>query len=216
MQTSEAREIVKTPELTENWKQLTEAEADILMDHVQSQQDRQECCFPYDCMHHEACAEGYPCGSCKRGAERWAVVNKVLEKFPLGYQYATALNSTIQTMMDQSMKYALSNADAQTKIELQNIDASTRQALAATEATYKNQMQASASANEVFQQVSKNIADIMANPDLSADAKDAAGTPPVTPKQAAVDMQKNYLKNSLAILSATSGINGLKTLLDFT
>jgi len=92
MQTSEAREIVKTPELTENWKQLTEAEADILMDHVQSQQDRQECCFPYDCMHHEACAEGYPCGSCKRGAERWAAVDKVLEKFPQGYQYATALN----------------------------------------------------------------------------------------------------------------------------
>jgi hypothetical protein len=119
-------------------------------------------------------------------------------------------------MMDQSMKYALANADAQTKVELQNIDASTRQALAATEATYKNQMQASASANEVFQQVSKNIADIMANPDLSADAKDAVGTPPVTPKQAAVNIQKSYLQNSLAILSATSGITGLKDLLNFT
>jgi len=131
-------------------------------------------------------------------------------------QYATSLNSTVQNMMDQSMKYALTNADAQTKIELQNIDSSTRQSLAATEATYKNQMQASASANEVFQQVSKNIADIMANPDLSADAKDATGSPPVTPKQAAVNIQKQYLQNALAILSATSGITGLKTLLDFT
>jgi hypothetical protein len=129
-------------------------------------------------------------------------------------QYATALNSTVQNMMDQSMKYALANADSQTKIELQNIDASTRQALAATEATYKNQMQASASANEVFQQVSKNIADIMANPDLSADAKDAVDG--VTPKQAAVNIQKSYLQNSLAILSATSGITGLKELLSFT
>jgi hypothetical protein len=131
-------------------------------------------------------------------------------------QYATALNSTVQNMMDQSMKFALSNADAQTKIELQNIDASTRATLAATEAAYKNQIQASASANDVFQQVSKNIADLMANPDLSADVKDATGTPPVTPKQAAVNMQKQYLQNSLAILSATSGVTGLKTLLDFT
>ena len=91
MQLSEAREIVNNPELNKNWQRLTQDEADTLMDHVESQENRQECCFPYDCMHHEACAEGYPCGSCKRGAERWAIVNKVLEKFPLGYQYATAL-----------------------------------------------------------------------------------------------------------------------------
>lgn len=120
-------------------------------------------------------------------------------------QYATALNSTVQNMMDQSMKYALANADSQTKIELQNIDASTRASLAQTEALYKNQMQASASANEIFQQVSKNIADIMANPDLEAAAK-----------QTAVDSQKTYLQNSLEILSATSGIAGLKSLLTFT
>jgi len=119
-------------------------------------------------------------------------------------QYATALNSTVQNMMDQSMKYALSNADAQTKIELQNIDASTRASLAQTEALYKNQMQASASTNEIFQQVSKNIADIMANPDLDA-----------TSKQTAVNSQQTYLKNSLAILSVTSGISGLKNLLSF-
>lgn len=114
------------------------------------------------------------------------------------------------------MKYALSNADAQTKIELQNIDASTRASLAQTEAAYKNQMQASASTNEIFQQVSKNIADIMSNGDLSGDPKDAVGTPPVTPKQAAVDMQKAYLQNSLEVLSVTSGISGLKGLLTFT
>jgi len=114
-------------------------------------------------------------------------------------------------MMDQSMKYALSNADAQTKIELQNIDASTRAALAATEATYKNQMQASSSANDTFQQVSKNIADIMSNPDLSANAAD--GVNGISPKQAAVNLQRGYLENALAILSATSGIPGLKDLL---
>ena len=120
-------------------------------------------------------------------------------------QYSTALNSTVQNMMDQSMKIALANADSNTKIELQNIDASTRKDLAATEARYKNQMQASQSANDIFQQVSKNIADLMANPDLD--------TAEVT---AAVNDQKSQLKTALGILSATSGITGLKELLVFT
>ena len=120
-------------------------------------------------------------------------------------QYSTALNSTVQNMMDQSMKIALANADSQTKVELQNIDATTRKDLAATEAAYKNQMQASQSANDIFQQVSKNIADLMANPDLD--------TANVT---AAVNDQKAYLKNALAILSKTSGVSGLKELLSFT
>jgi hypothetical protein len=66
-------------------------------------------------------------------------------------------------------------------------------------------MQASQSANDIFQQVSKNIADLMANPDL-----DAANI------TAAVNDQKAYLKNALAILSATSGVSGLKDLLSFT
>ena len=120
-------------------------------------------------------------------------------------QYANALNATTNKMMDQSMQYALANADAETKIELQNIDATTRKDLAATEAAYKNQMQASASANEIFQQVSKNIADIMANPDLEA-----------TAKQNAVNGQKTSLQEALSILSATSGVTGLKSLLNFS
>ena len=120
-------------------------------------------------------------------------------------QYSTALNSTVQNMMDQSMKIALANADANTKIELQNIDASTRKDLAATEARYKNQMQASQSANDIFQQVSKNIADLMANNELD-----------VAEVTAAVNDQKSQLKTALGILSATSGIPGLKDLLVFT
>lgn len=119
-------------------------------------------------------------------------------------EYAQALNATVNTMLDQSMKYALANADTETKIELQRIDAETRAYLAKTEATYKNQMQASASANEIFQQVSKNIADIMANPDLETGPKDAA-----------VKAQQQYLQNALGILSATSGVPNLKNLLTF-
>ena len=118
--------------------------------------------------------------------------------------YATALNTTTQTMLDQSMKIGLANADAATKIELQNIDAQTRKDLADTEARYKNEMQASASANELFQQTTKNIADIMANPDLDAASK-----------QKAVDAQKSYLQGAMAILSTTSKIPGLKDLISF-
>lgn len=119
-------------------------------------------------------------------------------------QYSQSLNATVNKMMDQSMQIALANADSQTKLELQNIDAQTRQDLAATEAAYKNQMQASASANEIFQQVSKNISDLMANPDLETAAK-----------QSAINTQKSYLQSALNILSATSGIPGLRNLLTF-
>ena len=119
-------------------------------------------------------------------------------------QYAQSLNATVNKMMDQSMQIALANADATTKIELQNIDAQTRKDLAATEAAYKNQMQASASSNEIFQQVTKNISDIMANPDLDTAAK-----------QSAVNTQKTYLQGAMTILSATSGIPNLKNLITF-
>ena len=200
-------------------------------------------------------AAQFTAGSSNQAAAANANAQNQAAQFTAGLQtdvsktYATALNSTVQNMMDQSMKYALSNADAQTKIELQNIDASTRADLARTEAQYKTQMQASASTNEIFQQVSKNIADTMANPDLSAyattdgnaPAADKSNMPAGTaisdsgtvdakgqkvgagqicrvdaegrvlevlqsPKQIAVNAQKSYLQNSLAILTATSGI----------
>lgn len=120
-------------------------------------------------------------------------------------QYSQALNATVNKMLDQSMTYALANADAATKIELQNIDAATRKDLAATEAAYKNQMQASASANDIFAQVSANISNIMMNGDLETAAK-----------QAAVNAQKTYLQGAMNVLSVTSSIPGLKNLITFT
>ena len=119
--------------------------------------------------------------------------------------YSQALNATVNKMLDQSMTYALANADAATKIELQNIDAATRKDLAATEAAYKNQMQASASANDIFAQVSANISNIMMNGDLDTAAK-----------QNAVTAQKTYLQAAMNVLSVTSSIPGLKNLITFT
>jgi hypothetical protein len=156
-------------------------------------------------------------------------------------EYAAALNETTQSMLDNSLKISMANADSATKLELQNIDATTRKDLANIEAKYKNEMQASSSANEIFQQTTKNIADIMANPDLAsyatsdgkAPTEDKKNWPPgatkltngklydannkeiVSPKQAAVDTQKSYLQGSMMILSTTSGIQGLKDLITF-
>jgi len=119
--------------------------------------------------------------------------------------YAKDLNASVSQMMDIAFKTATANADNVTKVLTQQIDADTRKYLIDVEATYKNQMQASASANELYQQVTKNIADIMANPDLDVKAK-----------QSAVDIQKGYLNSGMQILSATSGVQGLDKLIDFS
>jgi hypothetical protein len=99
-------------------------------------------------------------------------------------------------------------------------------------------MQASASSIELFQQVTKNIADLMANGDLSPFATtdglalkaDNSNLPAgttlvngkitgadnkevVSPKQAAINSQKDNLDSAFAILSLTSGVPGLKDLL---
>ena len=100
MQLSDARNIVNTPKLQKQWALLTQDEADTLMNHVEERNDRQECCFPYDCMHHEECGSDdgnggrWYCRSCKASAEAWEAVSKIEEKFPEAYQYAAALTRT--------------------------------------------------------------------------------------------------------------------------
>lgn len=156
-------------------------------------------------------------------------------------EYASALNASSQSALDNALKIAFANADNATKLELQNIDAQTRVDLANIEATYKNEMQASASVNEMFQQATTNIANIMGNPDISAyattDGKapsddkknwpsnakkltggkfyDSKGKEILSPKQQAVNAQKNYLSGGIELLSATSNIPGLQDLISF-
>ena len=89
MQLSDARKICNSPEFQTVWAQLSNNEVNTLMGHVENQGDRQECCFPYDCMHHEQCSDN-PCGSCRAGANRWTAINKILDKHPLALQYAEA------------------------------------------------------------------------------------------------------------------------------
>lgn len=118
--------------------------------------------------------------------------------------YAQALNANVSQQMDAGLKTAMANADNATRVRLQEIDAQTRRDLVNVEASYRVQMQASDSAQSIFQQSVKNISDIMSNPDLD-----------VASKQAAVNAQKDSLTNAMSILSATSGIPGLKDLITF-
>ena len=185
-------------------------------------------------------AAGNQASIANAGAENQAAQFTAGSQNTASQQYASTINANVSKMLDQSMQYALANADAATKVELQQLDATTRESLAATEAQYKTQMQASQSASDIFAQSSKNIADVMANPDLSAYATTDGTAPKAdgsnlpdgatvangqiigadgkvlpSPKQAAVDMQKSYLQNSMEILSKTSSIDGLKDLLTF-
>ena len=154
-------------------------------------------------------------------------------------EYASALSEATQSMLDNSLKIAMTNADAATKLELQNIDATTRKDLANIEATYKNEMQASASASEAFQQTTKTISDLMSDPDVSPYATSDGNAPKtdksnwpskattlrnnkffdsdnneiLSPKQIAVNNQRDYLNGYMQILSVTSKVPGLKDLI---
>ena len=118
--------------------------------------------------------------------------------------YTKDINATVSQMMDIAFKTGTANADNATKLAVQKMASDSQIYLADSEAKYKNQMQASASANELYQQITKNIADIMANPDLD-----------VTAKQSAVDAQKAYLTSGMEVLGTTSGIKGLSDLINF-
>ena len=155
-------------------------------------------------------------------------------------QYSQQLNANVTKQLDQSLQASMANADSATKLQLQQIDATTRQGLAQIEADYKNQMQVSASSSDIFNQTSKNIADIMSNPDLYAypttdgAVPTADNLPPgatltatghvmgadgleiFSPKQTAINIQRDSLRNAMAILSQTTGIKGLKELIDFS
>ena len=133
--------------------------------------------------------------------------------------YASQLNTQVNNQLTQAAAASSANADNATKINIQNISTSTQRELATIESTYKNQLQASASASATYAQYATNVANIMANPNLSATPTpatvDSSGkTIPEgpSPMQAAVNAQVESLQNAMALLSATSGITGLSNL----
>lgn len=80
----------------------------------------------------------------------------------------------VMQQLDSAFKAQVANADNQTKVQLQSMQNSTQLSLANIEAKYKTSMQTSQSASNMYQQVVKNITDVVNNPDLDQEAKDAA------------------------------------------
>ena len=98
----------------------------------------------------------------------------------------------------------LSAQTAGQDVELQTLKGNQAKELADIEAKYKNTTQSSASATALFSQVSKNIADILNDPNTSAEQK-----------QSAVDFQRNMLEMQLIIIGELANID-LVDLLDFS
>jgi len=98
----------------------------------------------------------------------------------------------------------LSAQTAEQDVALQTLKGNQAKQLANIEAKYKNTTQSSASATALFSQVSKNIADILNDPNTSAEQK-----------QSAVDHQTNMLEMQLIIIGELANID-LVGLLDFS
>jgi hypothetical protein len=97
----------------------------------------------------------------------------------------------------------LAYLDNQTKTNLANLSNDNQIKLANIEAQYHTVMQANASAQNLYSQITQNIATISASKDLDGAAK-----------QAAVDNQLQLLKNGMQINGAISNLN-LGDLLNF-
>lgn len=115
-----------------------------------------------------------------------------------------AANKLVAQQMDNSFKAAIASADNQNRANIAILENTTKVDLANIEAQFKQVMQTTDSASNLYQQALKNIADIMSNPDI----KDAT---------AAVQRQKDALRNGLAILDAmNTSVSGLDNLLTFS
>lgn len=116
---------------------------------------------------------------------------------------ADAVNRAVMQQYDAAVKASMVNADNATKIQLQQIDASTRTSLANIEAGYKTLMQSSASAADIYKQITQNISSIMENKDMDASYK-----------QSAIDNQLQLLQNGMQVQGAISNLR-LSSLLNF-
>jgi hypothetical protein len=117
---------------------------------------------------------------------------------------AAAENVSSQQAAQSAAQLGTIAAQGQQDIALQTLRGNQAKELAEIEAQYKNLTQSSASASAIFTQVSKNITDILADPNTS-----------VEQKQAAVDHQRSLLESQLTIIGNIAEID-LAGLLDFT
>jgi hypothetical protein len=114
------------------------------------------------------------------------------------------INANVAKQMDEQFLAATNNADNETKLKLQTLDANTKIALTNTEANNKAILQSSASASDLYKQVTVNIANIAANKDMDP-----------TYKQSMIDQQMNVLQNGLFVQGKFAPLD-LSKLVDFS
>jgi hypothetical protein len=117
---------------------------------------------------------------------------------------ATQSNEMARATLAAQTQAEQFNAESQNRILSQNLDAASRTELATIEANYKTLMQASASASDIYKQSLANITNITMSKDMDPKAK-----------QDAVNEQKEWLRNGMAVSSAINGLN-LQDILTFT
>ncbi len=111
---------------------------------------------------------------------------------------ATAQNQFSQFDAQNANASGQWNAGQQNAAALQTMDTNSRETLAGIEANYKQLMQVNSSAEAMYNQALKNIADI----NMSADVAD---------KAAAVASQLSYLRSGMTMVQNLNGISGLIT-----
>lgn len=114
------------------------------------------------------------------------------------------INDINQFNAQQTNANSQFNASQTNTILAQMMDQQNKLQLADIEAQYKTLMQADASAMTLYQQSTKNISEILMNPDLNAAAKTAA-----------VNNQNQMLSNGLNMLGSMNNLN-LSGLLNFS
>lgn len=90
------------------------------------------------------------------------------------------------------------NAGQQNEATLKALDINSRENLANIEASYKQLMQVNSSAENMYNQVMKNISDIQGNPD-------------VADKGSAINSQLAWMRSGMQMLQNLNGVSGLIT-----
>jgi hypothetical protein len=143
------------------------------------------------------------------GVSNTAAANQALEANAARTQQANlvnqqSVNANVAKQMDEAFLAATNNADNETKLKLQTLDANTKIALTNTEANNKAILQSSASASDLYKQVTVNIANIASNKDMDP-----------TYKQSMIDQQMNVLQNGLFVQGKFAPLD-LSKLVDFS
>lgn len=116
---------------------------------------------------------------------------------------ATQQNNLLTQRIDNEFKTALANSDAGTRVQLQQMQSDTQKQLANIQADYQTLMQTSSSAATIYSATVSQIAEIVKDTNMNADAKAAA-----------INGLTSRMSTQLNLVGSINGVD-LTGLLDF-